>query len=58
MTTFSQQQGGSPTDSSLDVEDEISKQNAGSKPGKGGKGGEKVVVTTPAERASNLVGFI
>ena len=58
MTTFSQQAGGGGADSSLDVEDETGKQAAGAAKGGKAKGGEKVVVTTPAERAANLVMFM
>lgn len=59
MSTFSQQQGAGGPDSNLDVEDETGKQAGGGGGAKGkAKGGEKVVVTSPAERAANLEGFM
>jgi hypothetical protein len=57
MTSFSQQASSSGPDSSMDVEDETSKSSGPAK-GKPGKGGEKVVVTSPAERAANVLSFM
>ena len=45
-------------DGSLDVEEETNKKDAGAKAGKGGKGGEKVVVLTPSEKAANIVSIM